>query len=153
MITSGTTNDNEWYNEWQQVTKSDNKWQPVTTNDNEWQQVIKRGTVSKIGTVYFKEWMIPILSVTKIDTLLQGQFPPEENAPRLGFVFRSRLGLVLGLGDNQTIVLEENCPLVRVRIWVRVPSHYKTSSRHLTLVLELSCPDKTFLRCLKHISN
>ena len=78
--------------------------------------MIKRGTVSKIGTVYFKEWMIPILSVTKIDTLLQGQFPPEENAPRLGFVFRSRLGLVLGLGDNQTIVLEENCPLVRVRI-------------------------------------
>ena len=35
--TSGTSNDNdddEWYNEWQW---SDNEWQWVIENDNEWQ--------------------------------------------------------------------------------------------------------------------
>ena len=35
-----TTNDNEWYNEWQRMRKSDKEWQRmvqrVTTNDNEW---------------------------------------------------------------------------------------------------------------------
>ena len=43
--TSGTSSENEWYNEWQRVTTSgkicDNEWQRVamsgTTNDNEWQ--------------------------------------------------------------------------------------------------------------------
>ena len=42
------------------------------------------------------------------------------NAPRLELGFGSRLGLVLGLGCNQTIAPEENCPPVRVRGWVRV---------------------------------
>ena len=56
-------------NEWQRMTTSDNEWQRVKTNDYEWQQVTKRGTTSKNSTVYFKEWMIAIL--TKIDTLLQ----------------------------------------------------------------------------------
>ena len=32
----------------------------------------------------------------------------------------SRLGLVLGLGGNQTIAPLESCPPVRVRGWVRV---------------------------------
>ena len=87
MTTSGTTSDNEWqrvttrdsewYKEWQrvvqQVTMSNSKWQQVTANDNEWQRVIKSGTMSKNGTVYFKEWMIAaILSMAKIDILLQG---------------------------------------------------------------------------------
>ena len=27
VTTSGTTNDNEWYNEWQRVTTNDNEWQ------------------------------------------------------------------------------------------------------------------------------
>ena len=40
--------------------------------------------------------------------------------PRLGLEFGSRLGLVLRLGDNQTIAPLENCPPVRVRGWVRV---------------------------------
>ena len=43
MTTSGATNDNEWYNEWQQMTKSDNEWQGMTTigttSNNEWQRV------------------------------------------------------------------------------------------------------------------
>ena len=69
------TSDNEWYNEWQRMTtsgtKSSNEWQRVTTNDSEWQQMTKSGTRNKNGTVYFKEWMIAILSTTKIDTLLQ----------------------------------------------------------------------------------
>ena len=33
---------------------------------------------------------------------------PEENCPRLGLGFRSRLGLVLGLGDNHKIAPEKN---------------------------------------------
>ena len=71
-----TTNDNEWYTEWQwvvqQVTTRNNEKQWVATNDNKWQQVIKSGTTNKNGTSYFKEWMIAILSKIKIDTLLQG---------------------------------------------------------------------------------
>ena len=43
--------DNEWYNEWQQMAMSDSEWHSGTTN--------------KTGTVYFKEWMITILSMTK----------------------------------------------------------------------------------------
>ena len=42
MTTSGTTNDNEWYNEWQRVV------QQMTTSDNEWQWVVKRVTKSDI---------------------------------------------------------------------------------------------------------
>ena len=39
----------------------------------------------------------------------------------MGLGFGSRLGLVLGLGDNQTIAPKENSPPpVRVRVWVRV---------------------------------
>ena len=37
---SGTSSDNEWYNQWQQMTTSDNQWQRMTTrnkNNNEWQ--------------------------------------------------------------------------------------------------------------------
>ena len=60
------------YIEWQLVTTSDNEWQRLSTNDSEWQLVTKRGATSKNATVYFKEWMIAILSITKIDTLLQG---------------------------------------------------------------------------------
>ena len=41
-------------------------------------------------------------------------------APRLGLGFRSRLGLVLGLGGSKTTAPEENCLMVRVRVWVRV---------------------------------
>ena len=41
-------------------------------------------------------------------------------APRLGLGFGSSLGLLLGFGSNQAIALEENCPAVRVTIWVRV---------------------------------
>ena len=83
--TSGTSSENEWYNEWQRVVKL------VTTNDNEWQWLVQRmttsdtmsdnkwqwvtasddsGTTNENGTVHFKEWMIAILSMTKTDTLL-----------------------------------------------------------------------------------
>ena len=55
---------------------SDNKWQWVTTNDNEWynewQQVATSGTTNENGTVHFKEWVIAIITMTKTDTLLQG---------------------------------------------------------------------------------
>ena len=46
--------------------------------------------------------------------------PPEENCPRLGLGFGSRLGSDLGLGGNQKIVPEQNRSLVGVRVWVRV---------------------------------
>ena len=39
MVHRVTTSDNEWYNEWQRMTTSDNKWQRVTTSDKEWQRV------------------------------------------------------------------------------------------------------------------
>ena len=51
---------------------------------------------------------------------VSGQLTPEENCSRLGLVFGSRPGLVLGLGGNQTIALEKNCPSVRVEIWNKV---------------------------------
>ena len=52
--TSGTSSDNEWYNEWQRMTTSgttsDNEWQRVTTSgttsDNEWQRMTTSGTTS-----------------------------------------------------------------------------------------------------------
>ena len=59
MTASGSTSDNEW----QRMATSDSKWQWVTASD-------KSGTTSKNGKVYFREWMIAILSITKIDTLL-----------------------------------------------------------------------------------
>ena len=46
---------------------------------------------------------------------------PRKIVPRLGLEFWSRSELTLGLGGgNQTTALEENCPLVSVRVWVRV---------------------------------
>ena len=83
MTTSRTTSDNEWHG----VTKNDNEWQRVTatgtTSDKELKYVTKidnewpwgtasesSGTANENGTVHFKEWMIAIISMTKIDTLL-----------------------------------------------------------------------------------
>ena len=57
--TRGTTSEKEW----QQVTKSDNELQWVTASESS-------GTVNENGTVHFKEWMIVIISMKKIDTLL-----------------------------------------------------------------------------------
>ena len=53
-------------------TMSDNEWELVTANDTEWERVTKSGSTNKSSTLYFKEWMIAILSITKIDTQLQG---------------------------------------------------------------------------------
>ena len=46
--------------------------------------------------------------------------PPRKINLRLGLGFGSRSGLILGLGGNQTIAPDENCPSVRVRVWLRV---------------------------------
>ena len=45
--------------------------------------------------------------------------PTRKIAHRIGLGFGSRSGLVLGLADNQTIAPKENCPPVRVRVWLR----------------------------------
>ena len=34
-----TTSNNEWYSKWQLMTTSDNDWQQVTKNDNDWQRM------------------------------------------------------------------------------------------------------------------
>ena len=51
---------------------------------------------------------------SRMRILVSGQLPPspppEENCPRLGLEFWSRLGLILGLGGNQTIAPEEKFP-------------------------------------------
>ena len=60
MTTSGTTND-EWYDEWQQVTLNDSKWQQITMSNNKVQQAV----TNENSTAHFKEWMIAILSMTK----------------------------------------------------------------------------------------
>ena len=52
--------------------------------------------------------------------MVSGQLTPRKIAPQLGVGFGSKLWLVLWLEGNQTIAPEENCPLVRVRGWVRV---------------------------------
>ena len=46
--------------------------------------------------------------------------PPGKIAHWLGLAFQSRSGLLLGLGDNQTIAPKQNFPLVRVKVWLRV---------------------------------
>ena len=46
--------------------------------------------------------------------------PPRKIAPRLGFGFGSRLGLVLGLSGNQTSVPRKIVPLLWLRVSVRV---------------------------------
>ena len=51
------------------VTASNNdEWQQVKTSDNDWQRVVQ--PVKQRS--YFKEWMIAIVSITKIVALLQG---------------------------------------------------------------------------------
>ena len=87
MTTSGTTSDKEWQgvtpsgttsdHKWQRMaasgTTSDKEWQKVTKSTNEWQWVTaseSSGTANENGTVHFKEWMIVIISIKKIDTLL-----------------------------------------------------------------------------------
>ena len=74
---SGTTNDNKWQQMTTSAKTSDKEWQGViqrvTTSDNKWQWVRvsdSSGTTNENGTVYFKEWMIAILSMKKTDTLL-----------------------------------------------------------------------------------
>ena len=56
---------------------------------------------------------IRVEKIVKRDNVYNGIrtiFPPRKISPRLGLGFGSRLGLVLGLGDNQTIAPKENSP-------------------------------------------
>ena len=51
---------------------------------------------------------------------IQNVAPAEENCPRLGLRSESKSWLALGLGRNQTIAPEDNCPPVRVKDWLKV---------------------------------
>ena len=61
---SGTSSDNEWYNEWQRVTTSGttsdnewyNEWQQMITNGNEWYNKCQRLTTS--GTASDNKWQL-----------------------------------------------------------------------------------------------
>ena len=60
--TSGTSSDNEWYNEWQPMITSDNEWynewQRMTTSDNQW---YKRQRVTTNDSKWYNEWQ-PVTS-------------------------------------------------------------------------------------------
>ena len=59
-MTTSATNDSEWYNEWQQVIKSENEWQQVikrvTMNNNEWQQMTTSDNKQQWVTTNDREW-------------------------------------------------------------------------------------------------
>ena len=50
---------------------------------------------------------------------------------------------------TQIITNKDKFFFFKITLTKIIPSRRKTSSRHLKFVLELSCLDKTFLRCVK----
>ena len=49
--------------------------------------------------------------------MVSGQLPSEETCPRFGLRLGSRLGLVLGLGGNQTgFLCDTICPTKELRV-------------------------------------
>ena len=52
--------------------------------------------------------------------MVSGQLPPEENCPPLRVVVWVNVRVSFRVGGNQTIEHEETCPPVRVRVSVRV---------------------------------
>ena len=65
MTASGTTSDNEWYNEWQRMTMSDKEWQRVTILANfSFFQIREEATIkhSKESSLNIEEdlWRRPI---------------------------------------------------------------------------------------------
>ena len=45
---------------------------------------------------------------------------PEENCTPVRIGIRVKVGVSFRVGSNQTITSEENCPTVRVRVWLKV---------------------------------
>ena len=39
---------------------------------------------------------------------------------RVGVWVKVKVSFIVGRGGNQTVVLEKNCPSVKVRVWLRV---------------------------------
>ena len=52
--------------------------------------------------------------------MVSGQLPPEENYPLLRSGVWVKVRVSFRVGGNHTIAHEENCPPVRVRVLVRV---------------------------------
>ena len=76
---------------------------------------------------------------------------PRKITARLCLGFRSRLGLVLGLGGNQTIAPEKNLPLVRVRVWVWVSFGFGGNFPHEQLSQNPSVSDLLLLTASQEI--
>ena len=115
--------------------------------------VLKITCISATADKKIKNYMYSVFSSGLIvlePCVLSGQLPsllpppPRKIAPRLGLEFWSRLGLVLGLGGNQTIALEKNWPLVRVRVWVWVSFGVERQFSLEAIVLEPFCVCEVF---------
>ena len=77
-----TNSENEWHNEWQRVTTSDNKWQSVTASDSSGATMKTAQYTSKNGGLpsfqwqkqthyYFKGW-IAAIGVVKLKDFPKG---------------------------------------------------------------------------------
>ena len=74
MVQRLTTNDNEWYNKWQQVARvttsstSENEWKRVTTsgttNDNEWHIEWKRMKANESGFRFQNQTIMQYITTT-----------------------------------------------------------------------------------------
>ena len=62
----------------------------------------------------YKKWIELFQAAKRQETRYPNNCAPRKIARRLGLGFRSRSGLVLGLGGNQTIASEENWPLLEL---------------------------------------
>ena len=80
---------------------------------------------------------------------------PEENYPlvRVGVLVKVRVSF--RVGSNQTIALEEICPLVGVRVWVRISFWGWGQFSLQPVVLELKQPPQLFCksRCSKNFAD
>ena len=100
-----STSDNEWYNEWQRMTMSDNEWynewQRMTTggtaNENVWQRVVDRLTAKvswRFQTYINNKNMLLCCNLPVCFAWCQEKIPPEKSSP---WGFKGRVRVSLGI--------------------------------------------------------